>query len=239
MPEKVLIAGATGLIGTALAASCARDGLDRGRARARYRRARRRGCPGATLLAWDGAKGRRPPGAFEGVDVVVNLVGEPIGGAALVGGAQEARCATAASSRRARSSTRIRGRWRAPARPHPGLGRRASTAIAATRSSPRPRRRAPGFLAELARDWEAEAEKAAELGVRVVVLRNGPCSRARAASSRKMLPLVSPGRWAATSAAGRQWLPWIHIEDEIGLIRHAMATDVACPACSTPSRPSR
>src|SRR6185436_14721947 len=78
MAEKVLIAGATGLIGTALAASLAREGLtvaalvrDVGGAANRL--------PGATLHAWDGTKGAPPGDAFEGVDVVVNLVGEPIG----------------------------------------------------------------------------------------------------------------------------------------------------------------
>ena len=62
MPERVLIAGATGLIGTALAASCARDGITvaalvRDPARAGSR------LPGATLHAWDGAKAPCPPGA--------------------------------------------------------------------------------------------------------------------------------------------------------------------------------
>jgi uncharacterized protein (TIGR01777 family) len=79
-----------------------------------------------------------------------------------------------------------------------------------------------GFLAELARDWEAEAQKAADLGVRVVIMRNGlVLSRAGGFLSKILTPFrLGIGGHVGT---GKQWLPWIHVDDEIGLIRHAMA----------------
>jgi uncharacterized protein (TIGR01777 family) len=78
-----------------------------------------------------------------------------------------------------------------------------------------------GFLAELARDWEAEAQKAAELGVRVVVLRNGLVLSRDGGILRKILTPFRLGV-GGRLGDGAQWLPWIHIDDEIGLIRHAI-----------------
>jgi uncharacterized protein len=219
MPEKVLIAGSTGLIGTALAASCARDGITvaalvRDPARAASR------LPGATLLAWDGAKGPLPAGALEGVDVVVNLVGEPIAGH---------RWSEAYKTRVRESrvlATRalvdaIRGREQRPraliqASGAGFYGDRGDEILTEASST------GAGFLAEVCRDWEAEAEKAAELGVRVVVLRMGiVLSRAGGFLARILPPFrLGVGGHVGT---GRQWLPWIHLDDEIGLIRHAMA----------------
>jgi len=77
-PSGVVITGATGLVGTALAASCASDGMKicalvRNTAQAVVK------LPSATLHAWDATKAPPPEGAFEDVDAVVNLVGEPIG----------------------------------------------------------------------------------------------------------------------------------------------------------------
>ena len=79
-----------------------------------------------------------------------------------------------------------------------------------------------GFLAELARDWEAEALRAAEIGVRVVLLRNGVVLSKSSGILHKILP---PFRLGLRGPAGRgaQWLAWIHLEDQIGLIRHVMS----------------
>ena len=77
MQGGVAITGATGLLGTALAASCARDGIPvSALVRDTVRGAER--LPSAKLHAWDATRGSPPAAAFEGVDVVVNLMGEPI-----------------------------------------------------------------------------------------------------------------------------------------------------------------
>jgi uncharacterized protein (TIGR01777 family) len=220
MPEKVLIAGATGLIGTALAASCARDGLA---VVALVREARRAAArlPGATLHAWDGSMGPPPSEAFEGVDVVVNLMGEPVGG----------RRWSAAQKQRLRDSrvltTRalvdaLRGREKRPrvlvqASGTGAYGDRGDEILTETST------RGAGFLAEIARDWEAEAEKAAALGVRVVVLRSGLVLARAGGFLAKILPPFRLGI-GGHIGTGKQWLPWIHVDDEIGLIRHAIAT---------------
>jgi uncharacterized protein len=81
-----------------------------------------------------------------------------------------------------------------------------------------------GFAAELSRDWEAEAMKAAEIGMRVVLLRSGLVLSKAGGILRKILTPFRLGL-GGKIGSGKQWMPWIHLEDEIGLIRHAMAND--------------
>jgi len=78
MQGGVAITGATGLLGTALAESCARDGIP---VSALVRNTARGAdlLPSAKLHAWDATRGSPPADAFEGVDVVINLLGENLG----------------------------------------------------------------------------------------------------------------------------------------------------------------
>jgi uncharacterized protein (TIGR01777 family) len=215
---SVTITGATGLIGTALAASCARDGmrvfaLVRNTARAADR------LPHATLHAWDATGGPPPEAALAGAEVVVNLVGEPL----------------------------AEGRWSEPRKKQLRDSRVVGTRAlvdALRGASPRPRvlisasgvgyygnrgdeilteasQGGTGFVAELARDWEAEALKAEELDIRVVILRNGVVLSREGGILKKLLPPFRLGL-GGKIGSGAQWMPWIHLEDEIGLIRHAM-----------------
>jgi len=222
MAEKVLIAGATGLLGTALAASCARDGLAVAALARDVARATPK-LPGATLYAWDGAKGPPPAAAFEGVDVVVNLMGENIGGRRW-SDAQKQRLrrsrveATRALVDGLRAVVGRRPRALVQASGVALYGDRGDDVLTETSAV------GPGFLAELARDWEAEAQKATELGVRVVLLRSGLVLAREGGFLAKILPPFRLGL-GGHIGTGKQWLPWIHLEDEIGLIRHAMATD--------------
>jgi uncharacterized protein (TIGR01777 family) len=218
MPGKVLIAGATGLIGTALAASCARDGLGvvalvRDAARASKR------LPGATLVTWDGTEGPPPAEAFAGVDAVVNLVGEPIA----------AKRWSEPHKRRVRDSrvlaTRalVDGLRAVDARPSV-LIQASGTGFYGDRGDEiltEASKTGAGFLAEICREWEGEAEKAGELGVRVVLLRSGLVLSRAGGFLSKILPPFRLGVGGHVGT-GKQWLPWIHIDDEIGLIRYAM-----------------
>jgi uncharacterized protein (TIGR01777 family) len=217
---KVLIAGATGLIGSALVAALAEAGvavavLARNAGRAAEL------APRAELHPWDATKGPAPEAAFRDVDVVVNLMGESISG----------RRWTDSQRKRIRDS-RVVG-TRALVDGIQGLARRPRVLISAsgigfygdrkdvilTEASPP----GTGFLAELARDWEAEAMRAVELGVRVVVLRNGVVLAREGGILGKLLTLFRMGL-GGPFGGGRQWLPWIHIEDEVGLIRTLMGS---------------
>jgi uncharacterized protein (TIGR01777 family) len=223
MPARVLITGATGLIGSTLAASCARDGVG---VAVLVRNAPRATAlaPRATLHPWDATRGPPPDAAFEGVDVVVNLMGESIA---------EGRWSDV--RKKALRDSRIVG-TRALVDSIKGLARKPRLLISAsatgyygdrgaeilTEASPA----GQGFLADLARDWEAEAGRAAEAGVRVVLLRTGLVLARGAGILGKILMPFKLGLGGKVGD-GAQWMPWIHIDDEIGLIRRLMDAEAA------------
>jgi uncharacterized protein (TIGR01777 family) len=69
-----------------------------------------------------------------------------------------------------------------------------------------------GFLADLVTDWEAATEPAAQAGVRVVQVRNGIVQSPAGGMLRVLRPLFSAGL-GGTLGGGRQWVPWIGIDD--------------------------
>jgi uncharacterized protein (TIGR01777 family) len=84
------------------------------------------------------------------------------------------------------------------------------------------------YLAHVVVDWEAEARAAGELGVRVVVTRTGVVLSPSGALQ-KMLPFFKAGVGGPV-AGGRQYVPWVHLDDVVGAILFALDT----PALSGP-----
>jgi uncharacterized protein (TIGR01777 family) len=86
-----------------------------------------------------------------------------------------------------------------------------------------------GFLPDVARQWEAAARRAEDLGVRVVRLRSSIVLGDQGGS----LPLMAlPFRFFVGGTPGRsdQWVSWVHIEDEVGFIIFALThTEVSGP----------
>lgn len=78
-----------------------------------------------------------------------------------------------------------------------------------------------GFLAELCQAWEAEAWRAREAGLRVVVLRLGVVLDAGGGALARMLPPWRLGLGGPVGG-GRQWFPWIHMDDVVGGIEAAL-----------------
>ena len=80
-----------------------------------------------------------------------------------------------------------------------------------------------GFLADVCAEWEREAMAAGRLGVRVVCVRIGIVLSTRGGALPRMLTpfkLGAGGRFGS----GKQWMPWIHIDDVVGLLLHAAST---------------
>lgn len=77
------------------------------------------------------------------------------------------------------------------------------------------------FLAGVCRAWEAEAESAGQFGTRVVRMRQGIVCGAGGGALQAMLPIF---RWGAGGplGSGRQWWPWIHIDDLVALFLFAL-----------------
>lgn len=92
----------------------------------------------------------------------------------------------------------------------------------------------PDFGAELCQAWEQEAERARQHGLRVVLLRTAPVMARKGGMLARLRLPFSLGL-GVRLGSGRQWMPWIHIDDEVGLIDHALqsaAIDGALNACA-------
>jgi len=74
-----------------------------------------------------------------------------------------------------------------------------------------------GFLADTCNQWENEAKKVEQFGVRVALLRTGIVLGKNEGALKKMLP---PFQFfvGGPLGSGKQWFPWIHVEDEIQII---------------------
>jgi uncharacterized protein (TIGR01777 family) len=77
------------------------------------------------------------------------------------------------------------------------------------------------FLARLCVAWEAEADRAAALGMRVAKVRTGLVLGAGGGMLGKLLPIFRLGLGGVV-ASGRQWFSWVHVEDEVGILQHAI-----------------
>ena len=210
----VAISGATGLIGSALAA--------RLRARnVRVRRLVRTAQPQSPDdIVWDPMRGVLSPNDLEGADAVVHLAGEPL-----------AHRWTDARKRAIRES-RVRG-TELVARTIAVLDHRPRVLLSGSAigiygdrgDEPVDEESAlgSGFLAGVTREWEAASVAAADAGVRVVLLRTGiVLSPNGGALERLLLPFrLGVG---GPIGSGRQWMSWISLEDHVRAMEHALAT---------------
>jgi len=219
--QEILVSGATGLIGRRLLSALAQDGAA---VRALTRRpdsAPRLAAP-PRWLGWDGRS--FPPEAVAGAAAVVHLAGEPVFGGRLTPARREKIRESRVASTRSLVAA-IAG-LPPPQRPRLLLSASGVGYYAAGGDGILDEDSAPGagFLATVCRAWEAEALAAAQHGVRCVVLRIG-VALAREGGA---LPLMArPFRFGLGGRLGdgRQWVPWIHLDDVVSLIRAALADD--------------
>ena len=83
---------------------------------------------------------------------------------------------------------------------------------------------ATDFLGDVCRDWENEAMRLADHGVRVVLLRIGIVMGRGGGAIDKMLPLFKLGL-GGRLGSGKQWVPWIHVHDLVSMIQWAIEND--------------
>jgi uncharacterized protein (TIGR01777 family) len=79
----------------------------------------------------------------------------------------------------------------------------------------------PDFGSLLCAAWEQEADKARQWGLRVVLLRTAPVLAPQGGVLGRLLPPFRLGL-GGRLGSGRQWMPWIHIDDQVGLIDHLL-----------------
>ncbi len=219
---RVLVTGASGLIGSALCDSLlARGdevvGLSRDPERAGEKQ------PRITWHPWEPTLERPPAEAFDGVDGVVHLLGEA-----------------------------INQRWTDEAKKKIMETRRAGThnlvgAIAGLQTKPRvlvsqsavgyygdrgdaevDESTGPGdsFDAEVTRAWEAAAREVEATGVRLVIVRTGQVLDPGGGLLGELLAPFKLGL-GGPIAGGDQYLSWIHRDDEVGILTWALDTETA------------
>ena len=207
---RVLVSGSSGLIGTALTAF-----LDAGGHEV-IPLVRSPELPGVYA---NFAKGVLDPDALEGIDAVVHLAGAPIADAPWT----EERRALIRASRVDSTATiaRVISSMKRP--PKVWLSGSAVGIYGASGDAICVEEAPPGdtFLAAVGRDWEAATQPAEAAGVRVVHLRTGLVLSAQGGLLTPMLPLFRAGLGGPTGS-GRQFMPWIHIDDVLGLILEAL-----------------
>jgi uncharacterized protein (TIGR01777 family) len=214
---RVALTGATGLIGRRLVAELIAAGaqvtvLSRDRDRAR------RSLPGVEAFAWEARSQAAPVEALDGRDAVVNLAGEPV--------AQrwDRRAKAAVRDSRVLGTRNLLEGMRRLQRPPRALVSASGTGYYGARGEePIDEEAPPGgdFLARVCVEWEAEAERAAALGARVAVVRTGIVLDASGGALAAMLPVFRLGL-GGPIAGGRQYVPWIHAEDVVGMYLAAL-----------------
>jgi hypothetical protein len=217
---RVLVSGASGMIGSAVCdALLARGdevvGLSRDPDRARKTN------PTVNWHRWDPVNERPPEAALDGADAVVNLVGEEI----------NQRLTDAAKLRIRESRVRatknlVDGILASEATPRI-LVSQSAIGVYGDRGEAMLDESAPaadGFVPELVGDWERAAAAASKGGVRVVVVRSGLVLDP---DGGLLGQLLLPFRLGVGGplAGGSQYMPWIHIDDEVALFLWALDTD--------------
>lgn len=203
---RVVVAGASGMIGTALVAALRSAGHD-------VLRLVRRPPSSPSERQWDPAAGTADDSAFAGADAVVNLGGAGIGDKRWSGSRKQeirdSRIAPTDVLARAAARHRVPTFLSASA-----VGFYGDTGDAeVTEISPM----GTGFLAETCADWEAATAPAAEAGARVALLRTGLVLSPTGGLLGKLKPLYALAL-GGRLGDGRQYFPWISLADELGAI---------------------
>jgi uncharacterized protein (TIGR01777 family) len=217
---RVLITGATGFIGTALAEELSHAGHEPV--------SLVRGAPKPGARTWSVDENRIDPDALDGIDAVVHLAGAPIGP-----WLTDAKRTEIMQSRR--DGTRLIAEAVARAKPKVFIsasgkdyyGEAGDTEL--TEASPK----GTGFLSDVVEVWETETLPARDAGVRTVMLRTGLVLDASGGLMTTRLfgipglNLLLPFKLGLGGpfGSGRQWWSWISLEDEVRAIVHCLQTE--------------
>ena len=212
--RRIVVAGASGLLGTALVYFLLTQGHE-------VVRLVRRAPSGPGEASWNPARGELSPAIVSGADAVVNLSGENVGAGRWSPDRREAILRSRVDATRT-----LVAAMKAAERPpevfvsasavgfYGERGDEVLTEDAAIGS---------GFLPEVCLAWETHADVAARAGIRTALLRFGVVLTPAGGALAKMLPLF---RLAAGGrvGSGRQWMSWIGRDDALGAVYHAIMT---------------
>jgi uncharacterized protein (TIGR01777 family) len=223
---RIVVGGASGLIGSALVPALRDDGHD-------VVRLVRREPAGSDEVPWDPAAGALDPASLEGVDAVVNL-----------SGANLDRRWTERAKREILESrtktTRLLATVAAGLDPRPsaflcaggtGVYGNRGDEILTEESAP-----GEGFLADVMSQTEASSLPAREAGVRVVHFRQGIVLSRDGGALRRMLPFFRAGVGGPVGS-GSQWWSWTSLDDVVSAYRLVLAGEITGPVNLTTPNP--
>jgi uncharacterized protein (TIGR01777 family) len=217
---RVVITGATGTIGVAVASALHARGDSVVALSRDAERGRQALGANAEIIAWPDPLGTPAPAdALRGSDAVIHLLGEPV-----------SQRWTDASKRRIRESRVLSTRNLVSAlnalaedeRPDVLVSQSATGYYGPRGDEPLDESAPAGsdFLAEVVVAWEYEARQA-EAKLRVALTRTGVVLSATGGALAKMLPPFKLGVGGPV-AGGRQYVPWIHLDDVVGALLYAV-----------------
>jgi uncharacterized protein (TIGR01777 family) len=222
---KVVLTGASGLLGPALAASFRTDGHQ-------VVRLVRRPPAAPDEARWDPAAGTVDPGALSGADVVVHLAGVGLASRPWTPG-----------HRRAVLDSRVQGTSTiAKAVAEHGVPVLVSASGVGYYGNPgdavcdEESPRGSTYVADIAAAWEACTEPATDGGARVVPVRTGVVLSAKGGAYGTLLPLFRLGL-GGKLGSGRQWWSWVALDDYVRAVRFVVDSDLAGPVNVTAPEP--
>jgi uncharacterized protein (TIGR01777 family) len=212
---NLLISGATGLVGSAVIPALESAG------HSVRRLVRVRPPAGSPDVLWDPTGSFDPVGGIEGFDAVVHLAGESVAArwtrdrkVRILNSRKQGTMTLASTAARSKRPPQVMVSASAVGY----YGNRGDEVLTEESTS------GSDFLADVARQWESALTPATKAGIRTVSLRIGFILSPRGGGLARMLPPFRMGLGGKVGS-GRQWMSWISIDDVVGAIQHALATE--------------
>jgi uncharacterized protein (TIGR01777 family) len=192
---------------------------------------------GVEAQAWRDPKGEPPPpDSLRGSDAVAHLLGETVAQRWTEAAKREIRDSRILSTRQLVAGL---AELSPDERPRV-LVSQSATGFYGPRGDERLSEEAAAgddFLAKVVRDWEAEAQRAVELDMRVVTTRTGVVLSEQGGALEKMLPFFKLGIGGPV-AGGKQYVPWVHLDDVVGALVACIDGDLSGPVNVTAAEPA-